>query len=88
MLNTRTFIDLKAALAGILKHPAVLMGFMTAVAGPFAILVIGGAKPNNLPGYFWVAVAGFVLAVISVSLLMFTRTSARLSEISISPDRR
>ena len=68
---------------------------MAAVVGPFVLLVVGGADPNNpnhptLPWHFMATGLVLALAIVGVGFFMFTRESKRESEyeeeISISPE--
>ena len=87
MFSRNTLHELRAALASALKHPAFLVGFIAAVAGPFTILVVGGSRPHNLPWYFWIGGLFFLATVISAGFVMFARDTGVGKEISINPDR-
>ncbi len=73
----------------------MLVALMGAVVGPFVLLVVGGADPNNpgqpsVPSFFVVTGLILMLVIVGVGFVLFSRESKRETlyeqEISISPE--
>lgn len=66
---------------------AAVIGIITVIGGPAAILAFGGSEASNLPWFVWAIVLLALTLVIWRGYYLFTLTHDA-GDISISPDRR
>lgn len=66
---------------------AALVGIITAIGGPIAIIAFGGDQASNVPWYIWAIASAVLLLVISAGYYLFTRNHDG-NDISIRPTPR
>lgn len=77
---------LRTTAAGAFKPRIPIFCFIAAaIITPFALLTLGGNQSNNLPWYFWTALALLMLSVLSAAFFRFAH-GPHPADLSISPD--